>query len=269
MSFEFDKLYNPSLRDKKEIITTNDGTKTMYSCEFDECYHSTHDGALNESLNKHIIPAFNLQQPKGKITILDICYGLGFNTLSAIYYYKLHSPNTKLHIISPELDGNLVASLKDFEYPKEFIEFSTIIKAISENFYYEDSNLKIEVLIGDAREILQNIDTKFDIVYQDAFSPKKNPALWSVEYFANIAQLIKPYGIITTYSVATPIRLSMHKNGFKIYSYKAQNTRESTIASFKDLDLEEVNMALKLQRNPNAKAIYDVKVKNQSSKAQQ
>ena len=80
----FSNLYNPALREQKEIVTTNDGTFTLYSKEFDECYHSTKDGALNESLNKHIIPAFNLAPKKDKITILDICYGLGYNTLSTL-----------------------------------------------------------------------------------------------------------------------------------------------------------------------------------------
>jgi len=253
----FNKLYNPSLREKKEIVTTNDGTVTMYSSEFDECYHSTRDGALNESLNKHIIPAFNLSKDKKEIAILDICYGLGFNSLSTIYYYKMHSPSTKLHIISPEIDKSLVESLKDFNYPKEFTEFKDIINSISNNFFYEDENLKIEVLIGDAREAIKNIETKIDIVYQDAFSPKKNPALWSVEYFADIKKLLKDDAIITTYSIATPVRLSMYKNGLNIYNYKAKNARGSTIASPSTLPLEQVDMELKLQRNPNAKAIYD------------
>jgi len=43
-----------------EKILTNDGTATLYSKEFDESYHSQKDGALRESLEKHIIPAFKV-----------------------------------------------------------------------------------------------------------------------------------------------------------------------------------------------------------------
>jgi len=46
----FKKLYNPNLRAQKKEILTQDGTKTLYSQEFNECYHSTKDGALQESL---------------------------------------------------------------------------------------------------------------------------------------------------------------------------------------------------------------------------
>jgi len=252
----FNKLYNPNLRHQKKEVVTNDGTTTLYSAEFDECYHSTKDGALQESLKKHIIPASKLIS-KEKLTILDICFGLGYNTLTTLYYYKKNYPNKKLHIISPELDKDLVKSLKDFNYPKEFKQFKEIIEAISQNFFYEDKNIKIEVIIKDAREAIKDINTKIDILYQDAFSPKKNPALWSYEYFKDIKKIASKDIIITTYSSATPIRLAMSENGFKIYQPPTSNVRSGTIASFKELNLEPIDMELKKQRNPNARAIYD------------
>ena len=260
----FNKLYKPSLREKKDIIVTNDGTKTMYSSEFDECYHSTRDGALNESLNKHIIPAFNLQK-KDELTILDICYGLGFNTLSAIYYYKTNKPETKLHIISPEFDEGLVKSLKDFEYPKEFDSLKDIINLISKSGRYEDGNILVEVIFGDAREIVKDIDVKLDIIYQDAFSPKKNPALWSKEWFKDLKEISNKDVILTTYSSATPIRLALYENGFNLYNPPKANVRSGTIASLSKLDLEPIDMELKKQRNPNAKALCDSDISSKNS----
>ena len=254
----FNKLYNPSLREKKDIIITNDGTKTMYSAEFDECYHSTRDGALNESLNKHIIPAFNLAKSKDRLVILDICYGLGFNTLSTIYYYKKYSPETKLHIISPEFDIELVKSLKEFDYPKEFYSLKNIINAISKNSRYEDSTLLVEVIFGDAREVIKSIDVKVDIIYQDAFSPKKNPTLWTKEWFRDLKDISKKDVVLTTYSSATPIRLALYENGFSIYNPPKANVRSGTIASLSKLNLEPIDMELKKQRNPNAKALSDI-----------
>jgi len=252
----FQKLYNPNLRQKKKEVVTEDGTKTLYSQEFDECYHSTKDGALQESLNKHIIPAFSLTDKK-ELIILDICYGLGYNTLTTLYYIKSQNLDTKAHIISPELDKELVQSLKEFNYPDEFTEFKEIITQLSENFYYEDKNCKIEILIGDAREQIKTINSKIDILYQDAFSPKKNPALWSYEYFRDIKKIASKDIIITTYSSATPVRMSLHKNAFNLYAPPKSNVRSGTIASLKELNLEPIDMKLKQQRNPNARAIYD------------
>jgi len=77
-----------SVSNNKTIIATEDGTITLFSKEFDEPYHSTYDGALHETMEKHIIPAFSLQKYRDKIRILDICFGLGYNVLATIYYIK-------------------------------------------------------------------------------------------------------------------------------------------------------------------------------------
>jgi tRNA U34 5-methylaminomethyl-2-thiouridine-forming methyltransferase MnmC len=249
--------YNKSLRDRKELVVTKDGTKTLFSYEFNESYHSNKDGALEESLKKHVIPAFRFQKSKDKLVILDICFGLGYNTLATIYYIKKHNLNTKIHIISPEFDKALIESLNEFEYPKEFEPLKEIIEKLSKNFYYEDKQFKIEILLGDARESIPKIKEPIDIVYQDAFSPKKNPLLWTKEYFADIKKLSKETTILTTYSVASSVRLGLYENGFNIFLYKDKGVRQSTIASLSMLNLEYIDMELKKQRNPNARSLRD------------
>jgi tRNA U34 5-methylaminomethyl-2-thiouridine-forming methyltransferase MnmC len=257
---------NRELRDSKEIVLTSDGSTTMYSKEFDECYHSTKDGALQESLRKHIIPALTLADKEGELTILDICFGLGFNVLATLYYREKYNLKAKkLKIISFEMDTKLIHSLKDFNYPKEFESFKGIIESLSRDFFYQDDITRIEILTGDARERIKDIKDSIDIAYQDAFSPKKNPTLWSVEWFRDIKNLARDNLILTTYSIATPVRLSLYKNGFYIYQLKGDGVRDSTIASLKRLNLGSIkslklkfiDMELKLQRNPNAKPIWD------------
>lgn len=249
--------YNESLRPLKKVVLTNDNSNTLYSSEFDECYHSTKDGALNESLNKHIIPAFNITKQKDKITILDICFGLGYNTFATIYYCQINNIQTKIEIISPEFDEQLVKSLKDFSYPKEFDSILHIVNSISDTLHYEDEQFKITVLIGDARKSLPTLTEKFDIVYQDAFSPKNNPLLWTREYFKELRELASGDIIITTYSSATAVRMGLWENGFLLYEMQGIGVRSGTIASLKPLELKFVDMELKQQRNKDAKSLRD------------
>lgn len=239
------------------LILTNDGTHTLHSLEFDESYHSTNDGALSETLHKHILPAFSLAGDKEKITILDICYGLGYNTLATIYYCKLHNITSKIEIISPEFDEVLVKNLVNFKYPQEFDLLRDIIVQLSQKFYYEDEQFKITILLGDARQVLPKIESKFDIIYQDAFSPKKNPTLWTREYFELLYSLSSDELIMTTYSSATPVRMGMWEAGFKLYNPQKSCVRSGTIASKRELALESIDMELKLRRNPNAKSTRD------------
>lgn len=104
---------------------------------------------------------------------------------------------------------------------------------------------------------MKNVDIKFDIIYQDAFSPKKNPLLWTKEYFENIRDISSDDAVLTTYSTATPVRMALWENGFKLYEPESNNVRSGTIASLKDLNLSPIDMELKLSRNPQAKSLID------------
>jgi len=251
-------VYDEDLRAQKELILCEDGTNTLYSKEFDEPYHSTKDGALHESLEKHVKPAFLLKKDKDKVTILDICFGLGYNSFATLYYIKKHNLKTKVHILSPEFDEGLIRALDTFAYPPEFKEIQQIIQTISEKLYYEDEQVKIEILLGDARQSIPRIKDKIDIIYQDAFSPAHNPLLWTKEHFAEIRVICQDDAILTTYSTAAAIRLGLYENGFYIFVHRAEMMRYSTVASLKMLDgLEYIDMELKKIRNTKARSMRD------------
>jgi len=240
------------------MTLSDDGSFTAYSKEYDEHYHSTKDGALYESLVKHVEPAFKLKEHQDELNILDICFGLGFNTLATLWYHKQNALTCKINIYSPELDASLVKSLTNFTYPKEFEEFKPVIEAIVKEGVYEDENFYIEVFFGDAREYIKKFDNKFDIVYQDAFSPSTNPALWTKEYFSDIQRGIKSDGVLSTYSIALATRLALYENGFKIYLNEGKGFRKATLATLGELEgFTKVDMQHKISCNPNAVSLRD------------
>jgi tRNA U34 5-methylaminomethyl-2-thiouridine-forming methyltransferase MnmC len=245
-----------------EFIKTDDGSNTLFSQEYNQHYHSCRDGALYESLSKHIMPALHYQNKKEKLVILDICFGLGYNTFATLYYLKKNHFKKKLHIYSPELDEALVKSLKEFVYPDELRFCQLIVQELSKNFFYEDNDCTIEIINKDAREVLKELKREnitFDIVYQDPFSSEVNKSLWTVEYFDEIEKLLAKDGIVTTYSIATPVRLSMYESGLDIYEIEHEK-RKSTLGfkkSEKKYPYKYIDMELKKQRNTKAKALRD------------
>ena len=240
------------------IVLSEDGSYTAYSKEYDEHYHSTRDGALRESLTKHIIPAFKIKQNEEELNILDICFGLGFNTLATIYYHKKNSLASKLNIYSPELDESLVKSLKEFTYPKEFDEFKNIILSLSENGYYDDGTLHVEIFFGDAREYVRRFKDKFHVVYQDAFSPAANPSLWTEEYFSEVKESMREDALLTTYSISLKTRLALYNNGFNIYINSGEDFRDATVASCGELsEFKSVDMKHKIFCNPHVEPLKD------------
>ena len=62
---------------------TNDGSVGLFSPEADDIYHSTY-GALTEAFEKFIIPSGieKFLENNSEIKILDICFGIGYNTKS-------------------------------------------------------------------------------------------------------------------------------------------------------------------------------------------
>lgn len=239
-------------------VKSEDGSYTAYSEQFDEHYHSTSDGALSESLVKHVIPALSRLHVRRELRILDICFGLGFNTLATLYYVDKANLDVKLHIVSPEFDETLVRSLATFTYPKAFTKYLSIINTISKQYYYEDERVKIEVIIGDARAYLSTCSTTFDIIYQDAFSPQKNPLLWTTEYFSQLARVSHEHTIITTYSTAFKSRFALYENGFRLYLQENDDLRNSTLACRTVLEgVSEVDMEHKIACNPDMLSLKD------------
>lgn len=239
-------------------VESEDGSYTAYSTQYDEHYHSTKDGALNESLKKHIEPAFTLYGDKDHLKIIDICFGLGFNTLLSLYYRDRYFPNTVLEIYSPELDSDLVTSLVNFPYPEIFEPYQNIITDLATSGGYEDERTRITVEITDARVAMRELIGIWDICYQDAFSPASNPLLWTKEYFADLGRLMGESGIVTTYSISLATRLALYENGFNIYLNRGEGYRSATVASKRDInELEKVDMEHKIVCNPTVRSLSD------------
>ena len=72
-----------------EIFKTQDGSIGLYNKELDEIYHSKF-GAKKEAFEKFIEPCFVLDLNK-PLMILDICYGIGYNTKTALEYFPFIS----------------------------------------------------------------------------------------------------------------------------------------------------------------------------------
>jgi len=190
---------------------------------------------------------------------------LGFNTLATLHYLRQQGNTRRVEIVSPELDGGLVRSLTRFEYPAAFEPFASVLEAVAATGHYEDETIKIDVLFGDARALLPTLETSFDIVYQDAFSPEHNPVLWTLEYFAELARLTHESSVITTYSTALRTRLALHENGFNVYVNRGEGYRNATVASKGGLPhFEKVDMAHKIACNPGVKPLCDWDIKSKT-----
>ncbi len=189
-------------------IITKDSSITFHNKEFDETYHSV-SGAKEEALKKFILPSLENYEIKGKIRILDVCFGLGYNSAAAIDELK----NCEIEIIALELDKEILNKI--LEINADFDSYE-IIKEVAKNHEYEKDNIKIKLILGDAVKTIKNLKEKFDFIFHDPFSTKKMPEFWTEDFFKEEYKLLKKSGILTTYSCAKFVRKNMKRVGFEV-----------------------------------------------------
>jgi len=229
-------------------VRTRDGSFTLYSAQYDEHFHSLRSGALDESLYKHAYPALthHLASNPQKIRILDICFGLGYNVLATLYALDEMDFKGDVEIISPELNRELVASLTLLPYPPRLFPYLEILYQLATTLHYHSPNQHITIHIEDALHTIQKDHEPFDIIFQDAFSRKNNPELWTEAYFKRLHTLLHHGGIMTTYSQAKGVRKILAHSGFTLYEHNFERTspiRPGTLA-LKDatLPLPEITL---------------------------
>lgn len=225
----------------QNLLKTKDGSFSLYSEKYKDFYHSTKDGAILETLYKHIIPAFSINAEsaldstsallQNPIKILDICFGLGYNALFSLAFARRLGISVEIH--SVEL--NLLQSLRTFAYPK-ILQFYLPLDEILEGVFgcgaWHSGNLALFLHKGDAKDYLKALVEQsqiFDIIYQDAFSPTKNAELWSEEHFCKLFSLLHSKGVVSTYSSSKKVREICRKCGFEVYSMQSGNLKNGSI----------------------------------------
>lgn len=187
-----------------EKVITDDGSITFRNEKYDECYHSK-SGAIEEAFEKFAKPC----KIKDGIKILDVCFGMGYNTLAAISL-------ADVEVVGLENDKKILEEIENIEVDKKLKENYEKIKQAAKNLQYNCDKIKIKIILGDARETIKAINEKFDVVFLDPFSPQKCPELWTYEFFAEIAKRMKNGAVLTTYSYARLVRENLRKAGFRV-----------------------------------------------------
>lgn len=144
----------------------------------------------------------------GDVQLLDVCFGLGVNSLSAIEVAE--KADHQLSITALELDKRIVrATAKQTD--------SAVLNKLLDQNQETSGNHQLGIQWGDARYRIQQInDQSFDLVFHDPFSTQHCPELWTVEFFQQLNRVIKPDGLLLTYSSSQPVRSAMLEAGFYV-----------------------------------------------------
>src|SRR3989344_143065 len=192
---------------------TADKSETFLNEQVGECYHSI-KGAVEEVQVKYIIPCKirEIAKKNGKLCILDVCFGMGYNSSKAISEALAENPDCEIEVVGLEYDPEIISKIQ--EVNPEIPFFVHYKKLVIGSLEFQEGKVKVKVILGDACETVKELPANyFDAVFFDPFSPKTAPEMWQVPFFEQMHRVMKNSAILATFSCARMARDNMGKAG--------------------------------------------------------
>jgi len=221
---------------KAKLISTGDGSHSLYIREMNETYHSTH-GALTESQHvflKEGVLYFLKEQSTQGIRILEVGFGTGLNALMMLDYAK-GRPALSIDFFTLEpfpLDKELYSQLNFADLlphvTKEELQRLHQIASgdpiTFENFCFSKSESKVEEA---------ELKTDVDVVFFDAFAPNKQAEVWDVVVLEKMHDCLTRGGVLVTYCAQGQFKRNLKAVGFEVETLKGPPGKKEMVRGLK------------------------------------
>jgi len=213
---------------KRTLIKTADGSYTLYVPELDEHYHSIH-GALQEAEHVFIKHGIELFKHQDRIQVLEMGLGTCLNAFltsrwSLENWKDVRYVGVEAYPVEAEVIGQCLDALGDVEVKER-------------SFFTDLSYGQRQALGGFQLEALHatwnslSYVKEFDLVYYDAFGPRAQAEMWTLEHFSIAFDSLKSGGLLTTYCAKGQVKRDLKSVGFEVESRPGPpGKREMTLA---------------------------------------
>jgi len=196
-----------------------------YSRRYRDVYASR-DGALGQA--RHVFLAgSDLPQrwaDRCQFVILETGFGLGTNFLAAWQAWR-DDPRRpqRLHFVSVERHPLRAQDLKIpipsgddglQELRAQLVEQWPMLVAGLHRMEFDDGRIVLTLALGDALELLSQLQLGADAFFLDGFAPDRNPRMWDPRLFRALSRLARPGATAATYTCARAVRDALAGNGF-------------------------------------------------------
>jgi tRNA U34 5-methylaminomethyl-2-thiouridine-forming methyltransferase MnmC len=203
------------MKNNLRIISSNDGSHTIYREDIDEHYHSIH-GSIQESIHVFIeagLKTFIKKNKKKEINILEIGFGTGLNALLTNQETKQLKQIVNYHTLEPlPIEYSLI---KNLNFKKINSKVFSLIHNLEWNCNHSINNFftffKEKITFEDF-----NSKIKYDIIYYDAFGPNSQKEMWTLDVFEKLYSLLNSSGILVTYCAKGQVRRDLKSVGFEM-----------------------------------------------------
>ena len=225
-------LHFQSLDGLGDLVITGDGSATLRHPDHGECYHSV-VGALAEATELYCRASGLPQAWTGPapVRVLDVGLGLGYNALATLQSWWASREPVELAMTSLEVNQELVRALASGTASWQG-EWVPAARSVCQDLQLGADGVwraplrhpsgvtgSWVVHLGDAtaRPVPRVAGgAGYTYVWQDPFSPQRNPSMWSAEWFQRVAEVAADEGArLMTYSVARSVRDALTTAGWQ------------------------------------------------------
>lgn len=198
-----------------------------------ETFHS-HHGSVMES--EHVFIRHGLRpllEHTSDIHILEMGFGTGLNALLTLAEVQgkglrvVYTSRDKFPV-SPEL-------VEQLDYARLFNEDLASQYQLMHSVTHGDIQLNGMLLQRELTDITAPLtgNDSYNLVYFDAFSPDKQPELWTVDVFRNIADRMTHGGVLVTYSSKGSVRRAMQAAGLSVEKLPGPPGKREMVRAFR------------------------------------
>ena len=190
---------------------------------FDDPYYSLDNGLAETA---HVFLAGNDLPARFQdgFHVVELGFGTGLNFLATLQAFraagvvgKLHFTSCEAHPMTPEDRARALASFPDL--PLEALLGHNLNQPVT------GPDFRLEVIYGDARETVSNLNVRADAWFLDGFAPAQNPELWEDDLLHAVAHHTAPGGTFATYTAVGRIRRTLAAAGFDVERIKGFNAK--------------------------------------------
>ena len=206
---------------KLKLITTDDGSHSIFVPDLNETYHSFH-GAIQESRYVFInmgLKHFREQHSVTNIRVLEVGLGTGLNALLTAEWSNLTQQQVTMTTLEPyPVDQKLINQLNYTSYvdsPESAHWLSDIHSSKWNEPVSVNDQFKL-IKIGSRLEEVSLEMASFDVIYFDAFAPSKQAEMWSSTQLAKVYELQSSPSYFVTYSATGQLKRDLRDLGLEV-----------------------------------------------------
>ncbi|MGD9294166.1 MAG: tRNA (5-methylaminomethyl-2-thiouridine)(34)-methyltransferase MnmD [Roseobacter sp.] len=189
------------------------------STRFDDPYFSLENGLAE---TRHVFLRANGLPERlcDGFSVAELGFGTGLNFLATLQMWEASRNAGRLRFTSfeayPMSAADMGKALAGFE--RAGLRTRALVDAWRPGGGVIDFSpvVRLEVIVGDARQTVPQWSGRADAWYLDGFSPAKNPELWTHDLMTAVASHTAQGGTFATYTSAGFVRRSLAVAGFEV-----------------------------------------------------